>query len=121
MYDLFLCTAELIESTLLTEYYNRLVPILDVKNLSAHFVSARILDCSDEEEISQKPTRDQAKMVLRIIERSLSSHTDSFYSMLNIMVAYGNQANKVLAKEIKNKAQVLKGTHVIIIEFIACK
>lgn len=107
------------EAKLLNDYFHRLAGVLDVNNLSAHFVTARILTINDDEEISDLPSsQDKAKVVLRKITKSLGAHTKDFYVMLDVMTKYGNSANAALASEIKSQLLPLQGG--MLLSIIVC-
>jgi len=85
------------------QYYSRLTSILQV-DLTPHFVTAKIITLSDEDEITKTSTashRAAMKMLLKPVSSSLETgYTTSFYKMLEIIQQHGIDAAQHLAGEI---------------------
>ena len=106
----FCITAQIMEAKLLDDYFDKLAAILDVQNLSARFITARIITADDDEEISHLTrSQDKAKKVLMKIKKSLEFRTNDFHAMLDAMINHGNGANAALASEIKSKLSRIEG------------
>ena len=85
------------------QYYSKLTSILQV-DLTPHFVTAKIITLSDEDEITKASTTSHKaamKMLLKPISSSLETgYTTSFYKILGIMRQHGNDAAQHLSGEI---------------------
>jgi len=85
------------------QYYSKLTSILQV-DLTPHFITAKIITLSDEDEITKASTtshRTAMKMLLKPVSSSLETgYTTSFYKMLEIIQQHGNDAAQHLAGEI---------------------
>ena len=84
------------------QHYSKLISILQV-DLTPHFVTAKIITLSDEDEITKASTishRAAMKMLLKPVSLSLETgYTTSFYKMLEIIQQHGNDAAQHLAGE----------------------
>ena len=91
------------EHEVFIQYYSKLTSILQV-DLTPHFVTAKIITLSDEDEITKASTtshRAAMKMLLKPVSSSLETgYTTSFYKMLEIMQQHGNDAAQHLSGEI---------------------
>ena len=95
---------------MLLNSYLKLSQILPVDSLIHHFVTARIIDLNDAEEImSLTTTRKKAVYILHKIAAPLEAgYTDKFYQLLTIMEEYGGDVAK-LADEIRTSLSHLTG------------
>jgi len=105
-------------------YYSKLTSILQV-DLTPHFVTAKIITLSDEDEITKSSTtshRAAMKMLLKPVSLTLETgYTTSFYKMLEIIQQHGNDAAQHLAGEVlaevkspeveKSEAKKLEGKY----------
>ena len=89
------------------QYYSKLISILKV-DLTPHFVTAKIITPSDEDEITIKASTKSHKaavmMLLKPVSSSLETgYTTSFHKMLEIMQRHGNDDTQHLSGEILDK------------------
>ena len=95
------------------QYYSKLTSILQV-DLTPHFVTAKIITLSDEDEITIKASttshRAAMKMLLKPISSSLKTgYTTTFYKMLEIMQQHGNDAAQHLGGEMLDEVGPSEG------------
>ena len=79
--------------------------ITDIDSLLPHFVTERIINANDVEQINAKvTTTDKMKALISHISSPLHvGYNKPFESMLQIMEEYGNITTQKIAKNIKSK------------------
>ena len=101
------------EYDVLLSSYFKLTQLLPVDSLLHNFVTARIIDLNDTEEImSLTTTRKKAIYLLHKIAAPLEAgYTEKFYQLLTIMEEYGGDLAK-LADEIRTSLNEFTGRSV---------
>ena len=76
-----------------TDHYATLIETLPVKSLAAKFVSAKIIEFSDQDEILKGETpQDKARRFLQHIVNTLKSgNSETFLTMLDVIEKHGGQ------------------------------
>ena len=91
------------ERKVFTKNFGSLINVLSSTDLYSYFVSENVITLADFQEISSCATSKQkAGLLLTKISATIDAgHTSSFYSMLNIMVDFGNIATNELSLQIR--------------------
>ena len=99
-----------VEYKLFTDYYNKLLDVLQASDLSHYFVSDKIISVTDHERIIRSTVpQDGAKLLLdRVSWQLQNGNTTAFNKILLIMDHYGVTAAKTLSQEIKSNLSAFK-------------
>ena len=104
------------------DFYGKLAAVLPIPTLSPHFVSKRLLNAAEEEELNAISTSARkAVYVLRKISSSLQAgQTQSFYIFLKIVEEYGNAASIQVVHELKSEIKYTTGMYTVIAVMSTC-
>ena len=96
-------TSQQLEEILTTHYSKLCSTLSDIDNLLPHFVTKKIININDLEEIkANAPSIRKVEKLMRHISGPLEAgNTEVFYIMLRIMKKYGHQATQKLADQIR--------------------